>query len=804
MKSKSSPKTPHWMMQTVCIHFFLVLVMTWMTIWASDATAQEASTQLGTRLTLQGRVTDASGGALKDAHVFIYTAKPKLGPAYLCPSCYPDCGKEVTTDADGRFVIHALASSLRFRILVVREGYLSQFMADIDPANGPVTVAMETLDLSAVSTERLLQGRVVNDRGEPVVGASVTVKGWSSNRGSRTFGSSSQVLMTPVAVSNLQGEFSLVARQDVLGVELQIHCRNHAQAEFYEIPFGQSRRDFQLAEGSTITGRLIHKGNSMAGRTILASSKNRGGSNFTRESIATGPEGRFTFRNLPSELVYHVTASMESIGELGITPLTRVADLKNGQSHDVGDLVIQPGLTVSGRVELSDGRPMPTDSMIFLNHEKIWGGLSQTLGPDGTFTFAGMHPGKVGCPIRIPGYRIAKLNRSYYDLNGGRLEGILTDSVTNLVFLMEPGDRDWNGIGYPKGIPWTETPRFRPFSGFEPLAEDRLAARVCIQAVDAETGVTLDTYQVSPGWKFDSDQDPGWQLFQARTVHSADVFIDVEKRSGPAFIQVAAEGFLPASIQVEGNIGGTVTVQMQPGQGVRGVVLRPDGAPASKAQVVMLSAPAKGKSSNYGFVSLSNGRFGRETSRQHALLETDPTGKFSFPPGHETHPLFFAHETGFAVEERPETKESLKVHLQPWAHISGSISNFDAKDDWLIQVSARRPRLSDDPAAKSIGGFGFLSTLVRSFKKNTEIPEQSPRLPTIGNIVTPTETGEFNVDHIPPGHWWVVLAQMKLLPGEASRGLSTLKPFSSIEIDAESGAVSRVTLTVTGGTGTSN
>ncbi|MCP4455533.1 MAG: carboxypeptidase regulatory-like domain-containing protein, partial [Planctomycetes bacterium] len=782
MKSNSDPQTPHWMMQTVCIQFGLMIVMVWMTTCASDATAHDASAEPDTPHTLQGRVTDASGGALKDALVFIYTAKPKVGPAYLCPSCYPDCGKQATTDADGRFVIHALASSLRFRILVVRHGYPSQFLADIDPADGPVTVAMETLDLSAVPAERLLQGRVLDAYGTPAVGASVTVQGWSSNGGSRTWGSSSQVLLTPVAVSNLQGEFSLVAKQKVRGVELQILCRNHAQAEFYDIPFGQGRRDFQLAEGGTITGRLIHQGKPMAGRMMLASSENRGaGSNFTRESIATDPEGRFTFSNLPMELVYHVTASMASIGELGVTPLARVAALKNGQSRDVGDLVIQPGLTVSGRVELSDGRPIPADSMIFLNHEKIWGGLSQTLGPDGTFTLTGMHPGEVGCPIRMPGYRIAKLNRSYYGLNGGQLEGTLTDSVTNLVFLMEPGDRDWNGIGYPKGIPWKETPKFRSFSGIEPLAEDRLAARVCIQAVDAETGVILDTYQVTPGWKFGSELDPGWQLFQARTVHSAGTLIDVEKRSGPAFIQVAAEGFLPASIRVEGNIGGTLTVQMQPGQGVRGVVLRPDGAPASKAQVVMLSAPAKGKAANYRFVSLRNGRFGREASRQHALRDTDPAGKFSFPPGHETHPLFFAHETGFAVEERPETDESLKVHLHPWASISGSISDFDAKDDWLIQVSARRPRLSDDPAPKPTGG--FLSTLFRGFKKNTETPGQPPRLLNIGNIVTPTETGEFSFDHIPPGHWWVVLAQKKPLPGEAIQGSFTLKSVSTIEVD---------------------
>ncbi|MCP4455822.1 MAG: hypothetical protein GY809_30555, partial [Planctomycetes bacterium] len=106
-----------------------------------------------------------------------------------------------------------------------------------------------------------------------------------------------------------------------------------------------------------------------------------------------------------------------------------------------------------------------------------------------------------------------------------------------------------------------------------------------------------------------------------------------------------------------------------------------------------------------------------------------------------------------------------------------------------------RPRLADDPAPKRKGG--FLSTLFRSVKKNTETPEQPPRLPTIGNIVTPTETGEFNFDQIPPGHWWVVLAQKKPLPGESPLGAFTLKAVSAIEVDAESGAVSRVTLTVT-------
>jgi hypothetical protein len=100
----------------------------------------------------------------------------------------------------------------------------------------------------------------------------------------------------------------------------------------------------------------------------------------------------------------------------------------------------------------------------------------------------------------------AKLNRSYNDLNGGQLEATLADSVTNLVFLMEPGDRDWNGIGYTHVMPQSETAKFHPLSGIEPLSEDKLAARVCVRAMDARAGTIFDTYQVTPGWKFDLDQ----------------------------------------------------------------------------------------------------------------------------------------------------------------------------------------------------------------------------------------------------------------------------------------------------------
>src|SRR5690348_5167557 len=78
--------------------------------------AQEVSV---TKPDLTGVVKDSDGQPLPQASVFIYTAGPKIGTGILCPSCYADCRKRATTDAEGRFKIESLDPNLLFRILVV-------------------------------------------------------------------------------------------------------------------------------------------------------------------------------------------------------------------------------------------------------------------------------------------------------------------------------------------------------------------------------------------------------------------------------------------------------------------------------------------------------------------------------------------------------------------------------------------------------------------------------------------------------------------------------------------------------------
>src|SRR5690348_10681507 len=52
---------------------------------------------------LSGTAKDQESQPVPDATVFVWTAGPKEGTGVLCPSCYADCGKKVTTDKEGHF-----------------------------------------------------------------------------------------------------------------------------------------------------------------------------------------------------------------------------------------------------------------------------------------------------------------------------------------------------------------------------------------------------------------------------------------------------------------------------------------------------------------------------------------------------------------------------------------------------------------------------------------------------------------------------------------------------------------------------
>lgn len=763
-------------------------IAAWTVVGMLALSGMAAEKEVTSTRNIEGIVEEAAGAPLQGAHVVIYTGKPKEGPAYLCPYCYKDCGRTTSTDAEGRFVFEDVDASLLYRLLVVRDGYLSAFISDVDPGTDLAEASLDPLNLKGISAERILKAKVMDQNGQPVFGAQVEVEGWSTHEGRTTWGPPSRTMLTPMAVSNKEGEVTLVAKERLRSIDIQVTCPNYAQAEFYELPFRNEIHQFNLSEGGAISGKLVHDGKPLSGRQILLASEDRSTrSNFIEETIATDPNGRFLFLNMPTGLVYHVTASSESIENMGITRLTRVSDLQEGETRDIGTLQIEPGLTISGSVELSDEANIPEDSVLFLSHDRIWGGQRIKLPPDGTFEAKGMHPGEYRCTIRMPGYRLSGMNRSFNDLNGGELLATIKNSAKGLVILMEPGDRDLNGIGLPPGMPWRESARFQPLHGIEPLPREELAAEIQVKAIDAETKMPIEKFSVIPGWKFQRPEQMAWQIFQERTVKvDSPEKIQIASRNGAAHVQVKADGYFASSMNVDGKFDEVVTVELTQGKGIKGNVVLPGGEPAYKAEVLMTRSREEKVMRQRLYIR--NRQFDRNTRADSHVAATDETGAFEFPPTRNVESLYFVHPSGFATVRDPSVQGLVSVQLQAWSKISGRLSGFPEDKNYYIQVMS-------EPPAQLLEKKGPPKLVANLFKAVDQVVQGNNRdalgpILTLGHSASWNDGGEFHIEDVPPGRWWVVLSERKSVSQHP--GAFQLVPLDGEEVEVEPGETTQV------------
>ncbi|MCS1408660.1 MAG: hypothetical protein M2R45_01836 [Verrucomicrobia subdivision 3 bacterium] len=704
-------------------------------------------------LGLRGRVFNDEGLGQASIQVSIATAKPRTGPGYLCPSCYVDCGKMALSDADGWFEIPDLDPGLLFELLLVGDGFLAKFAPNIDPLNGDVEFTLERFDRNRIPSNRLFEGCVINLWDEPIAGAVITVHGWTKGEGT-TWGPARRVMVTPVAVTDAHGRFTLAAKEDLTALQIKISGRNYAHSEFYDLSLESPPLDFRLVQGGTLSGRLMHQGKPLPGKTIEVASSNRSvRANFTRSSVPTDREGRFTFFNMPTGLVYQVTASMDSIRYLGKTPIKSIGPLKDGDTRDLGDLVIEPGLTIAGKVMTNDERPIPDDSVIIFGHRKVWGGQTKTLPPDGVFKFESLHPGKIKISLRAPGYRLASCNRSFSGLNRGELLATLSKSVTGLVILLEPGE-------------WLEEPprpdffagedvQSRPLRGVEPLPRSEQAASILVEVHDQDSGQRLSAYRITPGWLFDGGTDPVWHPYQQVEVSGKTTqAVTLAKRGGQAFICVEADGYLPVSHQIEGQFGKQLDVALRTGSGLRGQVLGPDGEAVVKAQILMTK---RWPNSDRPYLVFLEGDYFRwDTVRQHEVAQSDPSGRFEFSARETVRPIIAVHSSGYAEVREPLLGKPLIIQLQPWATIEGTVRDVDMSK-LKLRINRLTPLETLKPTSSIVGHilnfFGYDDRRTHGNFWDFVLVEP---------VATYEDKGYFRLEKVPPGRWLVNL--MRFVP----------------------------------------
>jgi hypothetical protein len=246
-----------------------------------------------------------------------------------------------------------------------------------------------------------------------------------------------------MAVTDEAGHFVLCCKQEIDAIHATVEGPGFAQRLILLKP-GRDHL-IRVQEGVTVSGRIVHEDKPLAGIMVGLVTTERAAGEFIRYGeIATDPDGRFLIPNVTPEREFVLYATMTSLKGVGAVPEKVFATGRTQTIQNLGDLVVQPGFQVSGRVVLSNGKPIPPGTKLLLGREKAWDHAEAVLDDTGRFAFRGVPRGPVGLNVNVRGYKCSRQNPNLDWLNGG-IVGTVDRDIAALTILLEPGQWRFNG-----------------------------------------------------------------------------------------------------------------------------------------------------------------------------------------------------------------------------------------------------------------------------------------------------------------------------------------------------------------------
>jgi hypothetical protein len=388
----------------------------------------------GDRAAATGNVVDEIGMPLEHATVVVYKARVRNGYSVFCPTCWIDCGKRATTDAEGRFSVGDLDPELVFELLVVRDGYGATFMRDVDPTKGSPARAILKMRNSPPNSAQYVRGQVVNARGLAVPDAVVEPQAITYNgEGGQPIteiGIGPRHWIDLIAVTNEKGEFEIAFDQPANTMVLRVSPRGMA-VKLFTLPTGAERKTLTVSDGATIHGRLVRAGKPVAHAEMGLSTHSReAGTALPEMRVGTRDDGTFAMTNVPAGRIYYLYGKMGSLAERGVAAELLECETKNDdEAVNVGDVLVKPAFTLRARVVLSDGKPIPRNVRAELFADRSGDSQSVIIGDDGAFAIKGLAQGVYDVAVSVRGY----------GLPPERTTEVLVDrNPTNLLISLQP------------------------------------------------------------------------------------------------------------------------------------------------------------------------------------------------------------------------------------------------------------------------------------------------------------------------------------------------------------------------------
>ncbi|HEX5220777.1 MAG TPA: hypothetical protein VFZ59_14505 [Verrucomicrobiae bacterium] len=603
-------------------------------------------------------------------------------------------GVEAITGEDGRFTLPPLRDDRMYNLLAFADGYETAPFGGADVKSDPIELRLKPL---GEITEFSVRGRVIGPDDRPVASALIEPHSVDID-GNRTTG-----LTTGFQEQNFsdsKGEFTLSRRESFSRLRVRIKASGLA-TEMVWLPVTNAVQTIRLGVGSTVRGRLVKDAMPVANVEVGICDSDRSYDVFAGYfQTRTDANGVFVFTNLPSVRAWYVYGIVGTLPDGGALSPQMAKGGANGSVEDLGDLIVKPGLRLAGTIKTRTGEPLPDDIKIRIGNDKAWNSHASAPDREGKFEINGLYTGGLNLSVEPRDWKLSADNRSLDLLNGWRMTGLLEGDKEDLLLIVEKGRFDYSSSSVANGqLPAADRPENRPLFGAEKSGPRPIV--LAGQVLDDKTGSPVGSYRILPGYKppvntalappaqkpllqtilspftkkpVPPGEQPYWMFGRIATNTQADFAIEFVPLSSAPLLRFEADEYLPFETDPSSATTSNLVIRLKRGSGPDGVVLLPDGKPAEGATVVYAIAKEQ-----FGFADrkLSTYNRGKE-------FVTGKDGKFSFPMRAHARTLFVAHQAGWAEKSVEEGGENLKLKLQPWAVLSGTL--VDTNNQLMVGV----------------------------------------------------------------------------------------------------------------------
>ena len=382
---------------------------------------------------ISGSVRSTSQDPVANAKVMIYKVA-SFGGSQFCNRTHDDIGSIAATDDRGQFAIAVTPSGRVDTALIVgavvqAPGFQPALLSSLSQDQSDVAVTL--VSRPASTTHRHVRGNVLSDDNLAIANATI----WPVGCSTRTQGSWDGPVPGAdiVAVTDGNGDFMLVCPDDdLVALDLLIRAPGFAPRLYHSVSPQDGAQSFRLGSGVAVFGTVTKRGSPVANALLGLVQEGKPSSLFVGEyETLTDKRGEFEFRSVIPHTTMVVYGKMSSLARYGALRRVTVETGDHGTQASVGDMPIESGYRVSGRVSAVGSAVVPANSQLTLGCFDVWDSIRADLREDGKFDICGLGKGLYSLHVHVPGFRLTQQNKSLDRRLGTRLLGVV-DTSTNL------------------------------------------------------------------------------------------------------------------------------------------------------------------------------------------------------------------------------------------------------------------------------------------------------------------------------------------------------------------------------------